>query len=181
MEGIIHYELLERNLTITTERYCQQLRRLEEAIQQKRPGRRHGAILQHDDARTHTANMTKAAVQELDWEILPHPPYSPDLAPSDYHLFRSLSNNLGGVSFNNGAELQNRLDDFFTAKPVDFFKRGIDNLSERWEAVVSNGEKYMIDCLIICLKSKLFGSVENRTNLCTNPMQFSPPSDISYL
>jgi hypothetical protein len=38
--------------------------------------------------------MTKAAIQELDWEILPHPPYSSDLAPSDYHLFRSLSNNL---------------------------------------------------------------------------------------
>jgi hypothetical protein len=40
MEGIIHYELLERNLT-TAERYCQQLGRLEEAIQQKRPGRRY--------------------------------------------------------------------------------------------------------------------------------------------
>jgi histone-lysine N-methyltransferase SETMAR len=40
MEGIIHYELLERNLTVIAERYCQQLHRLEEAIQQKRPGRR---------------------------------------------------------------------------------------------------------------------------------------------
>jgi hypothetical protein len=72
----------------------------------------------------HTANMMKAAIQELDWEIFPHPPYSPDLAPSDYHLFRSLSNNLRGISFNNDAELQNWLDDFM-AKPVDFFKRGI--------------------------------------------------------
>jgi hypothetical protein len=43
--------------------------------------------------------MTKAAIQ-LDWEILPHPPYSPDLVPSDYRLFRSLSNSLFGVSFN---------------------------------------------------------------------------------
>jgi transposase len=66
-------------------------------------------ILQHDNARSHTANMTKAAIQELDWEILPHPPYSPDLAPSDYCLFRPLSNNLRGVSFNNDSELQNWL------------------------------------------------------------------------
>jgi histone-lysine N-methyltransferase SETMAR len=51
--------------------------------------------------------MTKAAIQELDREILLHPPYSPNLAPSDYHLFHSLSNNLHGVSFNNEAELQN--------------------------------------------------------------------------
>jgi hypothetical protein len=47
MEGIVYYELPERNLTVTVERYCQQLRRLEEAIQQKCPGRRHGVILQH--------------------------------------------------------------------------------------------------------------------------------------
>jgi histone-lysine N-methyltransferase SETMAR len=38
MEGIIHYELLERNLTITAERYYPHLHSLEEAIQQKRPG-----------------------------------------------------------------------------------------------------------------------------------------------
>jgi hypothetical protein len=64
--------------------------------------------------------MTKAAIQELHWEIIPHPPYSPDLGPSDYHLFRHLSNNLCEVSFNNDAELQNWLDEFFRAKPADF-------------------------------------------------------------
>jgi hypothetical protein len=82
-----------------------------------------------------------------------HP--TPDLAPSDYHLFRSLSSNLRGVSFNNDAELQNWLD-FFTAKPEDFFKRGIENLPERWQAVVNIGGEYMIDCLVICVKNKLF-------------------------
>jgi hypothetical protein len=66
-DGIINYELLERNLSVTAERYCQQLRRLEEAIQQKRPGRRHGVILQHEYSRLHSENMTKAAIQELDW------------------------------------------------------------------------------------------------------------------
>jgi transposase len=143
MEGIVHYELLEGNLTITPERYCQQLPLLEEAIQQKRPDRRHRLILQHDNVQPHTANMTKAAIQELDWAILPHPPYSPDLAPSDY-LLRSLSNNLRRVSFNNDAELQNWPDVFFTAKPADFFKRGIEILPERWEAVVNNGGEYII-------------------------------------
>jgi hypothetical protein len=46
---------------------------------------------------------------------------------------------LGGVSFNNDAEFQNWLDDFFTAKPANFFKRGIENLPERWEALANNG------------------------------------------
>jgi histone-lysine N-methyltransferase SETMAR len=145
MEGVIHYKLLKRNLTVTSERYCQQLRRLEEAIQKELPGRQHGVILQHDNARPHTANMTKAAIQELDWEILPNSPYSADLAPPDYHLFPSLSNNLRGVSFNNNANLQNWLDEFFTAKRVDFFKRGIENLPERWNAVVNNRGEYIIN------------------------------------
>jgi histone-lysine N-methyltransferase SETMAR len=145
MEGIIHYELLQRNLIVTAERYCQQFRRLEEAIQQNRPGRRHGVILQHDNARPHTANMTKAAIQELDWENLPYPPYSPDFPPSDYHLFRALFNNLREVSFNNDAELQNWLDDFFTDKPANFFKRGIENLAERWETVMNNRVKYIFN------------------------------------
>jgi hypothetical protein len=57
----------------------------------------------------------------------------------------SLSKNLRGVSFNNDAELRNWLDDFFTAKPADFFKRGIENLPECWEAVVNNGEECIID------------------------------------
>jgi hypothetical protein len=69
--------------------------------------------------------MSKAAIQELDWEILPHLPYSPGLAPLDYHLFCSLSNDLRGVSFNNDTELRNWLNDFFTAKPAEFFKHEI--------------------------------------------------------
>jgi histone-lysine N-methyltransferase SETMAR len=137
--------MIDRNLTVTAERYCQQIRRLEEAIQQKRPGRRHGVILQHDNARSHTENMTKAAIQELHWEILQHSPYSPDLVSSDYHLFCSLSDNLRGVSFNNDAELQNWLGNFFMNKPADFLKRGIEDLPKRWEAVVNNGREYIID------------------------------------
>jgi hypothetical protein len=87
----------------------------------------------------------KAAIQELDWEILSHPPYSSDLAPSDYHLFRSLSNNVRGVSFNSDAELQNWLNVFITAKPADFFKHGIGNQPKRWKTVVNNGREYTID------------------------------------
>jgi hypothetical protein len=78
-------------------------------------------------------------------EILPHPPYSPDLASSDYYFFRSPSNNLHEIPFNNDAEFQNWLDEFFTAKPADFFKREIDNMPERWEAVLNIEDGYIID------------------------------------
>jgi hypothetical protein len=71
-----------------------------------------------------------------------NPPYSPDLAPSDYHLFCPLSNNLSEIFFNNGSELQNWVGEFIAAKPADFFKRGIENLPECWEAVVNIGGEY---------------------------------------
>jgi hypothetical protein len=89
-----------------------------------------------DHTHTHTANMKKAAIPELDWEILPHQPYSSDLAPSDYHLFRSLSR-ATCAEFPSTTTL--------SSKPAYFFKRGIENLPELWEAVVNNGGEYIID------------------------------------
>uniref|UniRef100_A0A914GXE4 Histone-lysine N-methyltransferase SETMAR n=1 Tax=Globodera rostochiensis TaxID=31243 RepID=A0A914GXE4_GLORO len=89
--------------------------------------------------------MTKIALQELGWEVLPNPPYSPDVAPSDYHLFRSLSNALSGVTLENAAALQNWLDEFFASKPPIFFKRGIEKLPGHWEEIVNNAGEYIID------------------------------------
>ena len=56
-------------------------------------------ILLHDNARPHTvAAPVKNYLETLKWEVLPHPPYSPDIAPSDYHLFRSMMACLSSTS-----------------------------------------------------------------------------------
>ena len=89
--------------------------------------------------------MTKEAIQTQDWEVLPHPPYSPDLAPTDFHFFRSLSNAMHGISFNNDAELRAWLDELFESKSSDFYRRGIENLVKRWEEVVNSNGEYKID------------------------------------
>jgi histone-lysine N-methyltransferase SETMAR len=47
-------------------------------------------LLHHDDARPHTAAATAETVQQLVFELLQHPAYSPDLAPSNYHIFGPL-------------------------------------------------------------------------------------------
>ena len=56
-------------------------------------------ILLHDNARSHVAMRTKETILELGWDVLPDPAYSPDMAPADYHLFRSIEHILRDKSF----------------------------------------------------------------------------------
>ena len=65
-----------------------------------------------------------------------HPPYSPDLAQSDYNLFRSLQNSLNGKTFNDGEAVKSHLVQFFADKDQKFYERGIMKLSERWQKVI---------------------------------------------
>jgi histone-lysine N-methyltransferase SETMAR len=55
------------------------------------------AVPHHDNTRPHTsaATCTRALLEHFNWELFDHPPYSFDLAPSDYHLFTYLKNWLG--------------------------------------------------------------------------------------
>jgi histone-lysine N-methyltransferase SETMAR len=63
-------------------------KKLRMAIRNKRHGMlTYGVVLFHDNARPHTAARTRALLEHFNWELFDHPPYSPDLAPSDYDLF----------------------------------------------------------------------------------------------
>ncbi|GFV36514.1 putative DD34D transposase [Trichonephila clavipes] len=53
---------------------------------------RRGIVFHQDNAWPHASVVTHQNLWKLGWEVLMHPPYSPDLAPSDYHLFLALEN-----------------------------------------------------------------------------------------
>ena len=90
VKGITYWKLLPNGYTITADLYCQQLDRLA----QKLKGKQDRIYFLHDSTRPHVAKLTRQKLLELEWVTIPHPPYSPDLAPTDYYLFRSLSNHL---------------------------------------------------------------------------------------
>lgn len=147
INGVVYFELLGPNQTINANLYSQQLERVHETLCEKRPAlvNRKDPILLHDNARPHVAKVTIAKIDELGWEVLSHPPYSPDLAPSDYHLFRSLQNHLQEKRFKDDDDIKSDLLAFFESKSSDFYKRGIYQLPARWAAVVEKDGDYIID------------------------------------
>lgn len=87
-QGLIMREYLEPGPTVSGVRYAQQLRDLRSACVQKRRGKMcAGPLLLHDNAPAHTSQLAIRAAARAGYEILQHPPYSPDLAPSDFFYF----------------------------------------------------------------------------------------------
>ncbi|GBP91114.1 Histone-lysine N-methyltransferase SETMAR [Eumeta japonica] len=79
--------------------YCQQLMRHEQEVEKKRQEliNKEGVVFHHDKATPHTFSHLVANIERAGWEGIMHPPCSPDLAPSDFHLFQSLQNSLCGI------------------------------------------------------------------------------------
>ena len=90
-----------------------------------RDTRHERVILQHDNAPCHRTSIIQDTIKTLKLDLLPHPLYSPDLAPSDYHLFRSMAHGLAGLHLANFEEVQNELDEWFQFKDASFYRRGI--------------------------------------------------------
>lgn len=134
-EGLVYFETVPDGRTITAEIYCGQLTRMYEVLSQKYPGlvNRKRVLLQQDNARPHTAKVTRDKIEELGGiEILPHPAFSPDLAPSDYYLFRSMAKFLRGKRFESRENIESAVQQFFASKPKEWFYQGLKELAERW-------------------------------------------------
>ena len=100
-QGVILEHYMPRGNTVNSATYADLLKNhLRLAIKSKRRGLMSTSVLlQHDNDRPHTARSTVATIQDLSYGCLPHPPYSPDLAPSDFHVFGPLKEAMGGKSF----------------------------------------------------------------------------------
>ena len=142
---MLYYEVLKPGETINGERYRTQLIRLKRTIAEKLPeyASRHEAIIFHyDNARLLVAIPVKNYLENSGWEVLPHPLHSPNLAPSDYHLFRSMQNALTGIRFTSEQGIKNWLNSFLAAKPAQFFWDGIHKLPKIWKKVIASDGQY---------------------------------------
>ncbi|GFV81722.1 histone-lysine N-methyltransferase SETMAR [Trichonephila clavipes] len=70
-------------------------------------------------------------IATLGWERLHHPPYSPDLAPSDFPLFPALKKNLAGKRFGSNFDVKQAVKRFFRMQSPEFFLEGFLKLIKR--------------------------------------------------
>ena len=108
-----------------------------------------------------------------------HPPYSPDLAPSDYHLYQSLKNSLNGVKLVSKEVCENHLIQFFAQKSRKFYSDGIMILLEKWQKLIDqNGT-----CSLISVGNLYewirFEKHEKKTGITFSPTQYVNNRQIS--
>jgi histone-lysine N-methyltransferase SETMAR len=72
-----------------------------------------------------------------------HPPYSPDLAPSDFHLFLHLKKFLGGKRFYDDDDLKAAVQKWLTSQATAFYEEGIQKLVPRYNQCLNIGGEYV--------------------------------------
>jgi histone-lysine N-methyltransferase SETMAR len=107
-QSVLFIDFLTELRTINEAYYWKRLKDREKpAFLSKRRVRSVKSVcLLHDNARQHTATVTTGTLKEMHWEMLPHPAYRPDLAPSDFHLFGPLKEARGEKKILSGRQVK---------------------------------------------------------------------------
>ena len=110
--GIIYKEYLKSGQAINSTIYNNILIKVSDAICEKRKNefKRKAVLFHQEDVRLHVSAMTNWTLYTLEWDLMQHPPYSPDMAPSDYYMFSHLQLHLGGIIFHSNDEIINEVD-----------------------------------------------------------------------
>jgi histone-lysine N-methyltransferase SETMAR len=131
--------------TINAEVYSQQLEKMYTVLLVKYPAlvNRKCVLLQQDNARPHMVKKTLQKIEELEGiELLPHPAFSPDLVPSDYHLFRSMAQFLRGKKFQSVVDVEVVVEEFFASKDKEWFYQAFKELAEKWVKTIEHEGLY---------------------------------------
>jgi hypothetical protein len=82
-------------------------------------------LLQHDNARPHTILKTRKAITKSGRTVLPHPPYDPNLAPSDLHLFGALKHAVSSAKFKTDNDVISALRTCLHKQDKEWYRQGI--------------------------------------------------------
>ncbi|PSN41058.1 Histone-lysine N-methyltransferase SETMAR [Blattella germanica] len=102
-----------------------------------------GPLILHDNARSHIALVVVEKLREYGWEVLPQPPYSPDMSPPDFDLFPKLKEPLRGRRYSYLEELSTTVTRAIRQMNKNGALDGIIKLPRRWNSVIQKQGDYI--------------------------------------
>jgi len=143
-EGIVLIDYLEHGSTITEIYYTDLIEKVRAALKEKRRGKlRRGVLFHQDNSPPHTSSQALAAIPSAGFELLIHPPYSPDLAPSDFYLFPELKEFAKGRKSADDNEVVCVTNSWLDGQDQQFFYNGIRALEKCWTKCISTEGDYV--------------------------------------
>jgi histone-lysine N-methyltransferase SETMAR len=143
-KGVLLTDYLKMGHTVTGVYYAGLIEKLREAIKNKRRGKLSAGVhMLHDNAPSHASHVAVTAIHAAGFKTLNHPPYSPDLAPSDFHLFSHLKRHLRGRVFESDDEVIHSVESYFASQPLSFYSDAIAALPGRWQRAIDTRGSYI--------------------------------------
>ena len=100
-------------------------------------------LILHDNARRHASGAVSEILEKYWWQVLPHPPYSPDMSPPDFDFFPILKKPLRGKRFRSTEEVSNEVIRVVRRINNEGVLKGIQDLPKRWTAVIKHNGDYI--------------------------------------
>ena len=142
--GEMLVEFMSKGATINLHVYINTSKKLNARIRRVRSALEMSKVLlQHDNTRPHTSLKTCEVIRSFGWTTISHPPYSPDLAPSDFHLFEPLKESVSGRHFSSDEKVKSAVGKWLKTQPVEFYNKEICVLVKRREKVVLKAGDYI--------------------------------------
>ena len=138
MKGVILTDYYEGNISGSS--YADLLGKAR-SVRRKNP--RQNLWLLHDNPPVHTSNVAKDQIVKLGFLMADHPPYSPDLAPSDFWFFQHLKKHLRGNKYSCAADLKESVNDFIENCQQTFYEQAFAELVKRWKKCVEKNGGYV--------------------------------------
>ena len=136
-QGNLFINYLEKERTNNSEYYIALLIHLKEERNCQKNGHKWRRKKYSSPRQCTVSIAMMAKLHELYFELFPHPPYSPDLAPNDYWLFANLKRMLQGKKFGSNEEVISESEVYFEAKDKLFDKKGIELLEKHWNQCIT--------------------------------------------
>ena len=143
-KGIVHHEFVPCGQMGNKQLSQEVLACLRDAVGRKRPElwENQTWMMHHDNAPAHSSLLIRSYLAKHQTSVVPHPPYSPDLAPADFFLFSKLKTTLKGRRFQTIGEIQENAIREYRAITESAFEEAFQQWKKRWERCIASRGNY---------------------------------------